>query len=114
MSNKNAPKGNQPKVDLEAVAEWVGLHYGRNFKSEPQEKQDEWLQRYATSHEMQNELAAGEWSVSVRYRTRSGCNEKTYQRINAVSIDEAIELATEMVRRRKGVVSIDGGSVIPV
>ena len=33
------------------VAEWVGLHYGRNFEAEPPEKQAEWIARYQEMHQ---------------------------------------------------------------
>ena len=36
--------------DTDDVAEWVGLHYGRNFAAEPQAKQREWIERYALAH----------------------------------------------------------------
>lgn len=32
--------------DLDAVAEWVGLHHGRNFDREPEVKRREWIERY--------------------------------------------------------------------
>lgn len=34
------------------VAEWVGLHYGRNFDAESSEKKMEWAERYAQAHEL--------------------------------------------------------------
>lgn len=38
------------EIDIDAVAEWVGLHYKRNFDAEPAEKRYEWLQRYVEAH----------------------------------------------------------------
>lgn len=42
----------QPQIDLDDVAEWVGLHYGRNFEREPENKRKEWVERYAEAHEL--------------------------------------------------------------
>jgi len=33
-------------IDLDDVAEWVGLHYGRNFDAEPVSKRHAWILRY--------------------------------------------------------------------
>lgn len=33
-------------LDLDDVAEWVGLHYGRNFDTEPVAARRDWIQRY--------------------------------------------------------------------
>ncbi len=43
-------KSELSEVDLDSVAEWVGLHYGRNFDHEPEEKRKEWIERYIESH----------------------------------------------------------------
>lgn len=40
----------EPPVDLGAVAEWVGLHYGRNFDAESPEQRKDWIQRYIEAH----------------------------------------------------------------
>lgn len=37
-------------ISIDDVAEWVGLHYGRNFESETMAKRSEWLERYAEAH----------------------------------------------------------------
>ena len=40
----------QPPVDMDAVAEWVGLHYQKNFGAESKERRDEWVARYVEMH----------------------------------------------------------------
>lgn len=50
-----AARAEQEDVDLDSVAEWVGLHYGRNFDAEPTEKRMEWLERYLEAHADTNE-----------------------------------------------------------
>lgn len=47
--------GSSTTVDLSEpgdaeVAEWVGLHYARNFDAEPAAKKEEWRQRYREAH----------------------------------------------------------------
>lgn len=37
-------------VDLDDVAEWVGLHYKVNFDAESPAKRNEWIQRYKEAH----------------------------------------------------------------
>lgn len=49
-----------------------------------------------------------EFIINVRYRTNSGCNAKTV-RVMASNIEEAMRLASDRVRRMRGVVKIDGG-----
>jgi len=46
--------------------------------------------------------------VQVRYRTNSGCNT-TNVRVDADDMTAAIAAATDKVRRRRGVIRIDGG-----
>jgi translation initiation factor 1 (eIF-1/SUI1) len=46
--------------------------------------------------------------VHVRYRTNSGCNT-TDVRVDAPTMSEALHIASEKVRRRRGVIRIDGG-----
>jgi len=48
--------------------------------------------------------------VHVRYRTNSGCNT-TDVRVEADDMAAALDLATAKVRRRRGVIRIDGGDV---
>ncbi|WP_256441911.1 hypothetical protein [Cupriavidus sp. AcVe19-6a] len=36
--------------DNDTLAEWVGLHYSRNFDAEPAEKRTEWVDRYMEAH----------------------------------------------------------------
>lgn len=38
-------------IDLEDVAEWVGLHYQRNFEAEPAAARYDWIKRYLESHQ---------------------------------------------------------------
>lgn len=42
-------------IDADQVAEWVGLHYGRNFDAESPEKKQEWVDRFAESHGLSDE-----------------------------------------------------------
>ena len=37
-------------IDLDAVAQWVGLHYGRNFAKDPEKVRRVWVERYAEIH----------------------------------------------------------------
>jgi hypothetical protein len=48
------------------------------------------------------------YSILVRYRTNSGCNAKRVE-VEAESINEALQIASDKVRRMRGVVKIDGG-----
>jgi hypothetical protein len=48
------------------------------------------------------------YSILVRYRTNSGCNARRVE-VEAESIKEALQLASDKVRRMRGVVKIDGG-----
>ena len=50
--------------------------------------------------------------VHVRYRTNSGCNT-TNVRVDADDMPAALALATDKVRRRRGVIHIDGGDCRP-
>lgn len=54
------------------------------------------------------------FSVEVRYRTSSGCNTKLFPCIEAIGFSEAIEIATGRMRKRRGVVKIDGGHAVKV
>jgi len=54
------------------------------------------------------------FSVEVRYRTNSGCNTKLFPCIAADGMSEAIEIATNKMRHRRGVIKIDGGDAIVV
>lgn len=51
------------------------------------------------------------FSVEVRYRTMSGCNTRLIK-VKAGSFSEAIQLASDQVRRRRGVQKIDGGHAV--
>lgn len=55
----------QAQPDIAAVAEWVGLHYGRNFSAEPKDKQDEWIERYQEAH-AEGEAAPGPTQASAQ------------------------------------------------
>lgn len=48
------------------------------------------------------------FEVIVRYRTNSGCNAKRVT-VEADTVYEALQLASDKVRRMRGVVRIDGG-----
>lgn len=54
------------------------------------------------------------FSVSVRYQTTTGCNTKLFPRIKACDFTDAIEIATAKMRKRHGVIKIDGGDVVRV
>lgn len=54
------------------------------------------------------------FSVEVRYRTNSGCNTKLFREIEADGFKEAIDIATNKMRKRRGVVKIDGGDAIAI
>jgi translation initiation factor 1 (eIF-1/SUI1) len=54
------------------------------------------------------------FSVSVRYRTNTGCNTKLFPQIEASDLSEAITIATDKIRGRRGVVKIDGGDAVQV
>jgi hypothetical protein len=47
------------------------------------------------------------YSIEVRYRTNSGCNI-TRVNVDALDIEHAMQLASDKVRRRRGVIRIDG------
>lgn len=49
--------------------------------------------------------------VEVRYRTNSGCNTKTIK-VESQCFTEAIQLATDRVRKCRGVIKIDGGDAV--
>lgn len=48
MNFKCADLVDRKALDLDAIAEWVGLHYGTNFDSSP--TQDDWIERYLEAH----------------------------------------------------------------
>lgn len=64
MANQNN-QSNPSQIDLDDVAEWVGLHYGRNFENESQDKRVEWTARYAEAHGLAKpepqKFATGDW-----------------------------------------------------
>lgn len=49
MANQTK-QSTSPQIDMDDVAEWVGLHYGRNFDHESSAKRQEWVERYAQAH----------------------------------------------------------------
>jgi hypothetical protein len=55
-----------------------------------------------------SEGALRQFTILVRYRTNSGCNAKNVV-VDANSVSEAFKLASDKVRRMRGVVRIDGG-----
>lgn len=50
MTSKTKELAAQYSIDLDDVAEWVGLHYGRDFYTESALKKREWILRYAEIH----------------------------------------------------------------
>lgn len=49
----NAPTSNpviHNEINLDEVAEWVGLHYRVNFSAESPEKRQDWITRYSEAH----------------------------------------------------------------
>jgi len=55
-------------VDADDVAEWVGLHYGKNYDTCTNAEKADWIQRYLESHEETTSDASN--PVSVPKRTR--------------------------------------------
>jgi len=51
--------------------------------------------------------------VTVRYRTNSGVNARDV-RVEAADMIEALALASDHVRRKRGVIRIDGGDCRPL
>lgn len=51
------------------------------------------------------------YCVAVNYRTNTGCNTRNVF-VDAVTPHEALQLASDKVRKRKGVIRIDGGTLI--
>lgn len=49
------------------------------------------------------------YHVVVRYRTSSGCNACDVKVVAPGGVEEALSLACAKVRRRRGVVKVDGG-----
>jgi hypothetical protein len=49
--------------------------------------------------------------VCVDYRTSSGCNKRNVY-VNAPSWDEAFDEACAKVRKRPGVIKVDGGKLL--
>ena len=64
MANQNN-QSNPSQIELDDVAEWVGLHYGRNFENESHDKRVEWTARYAEAHGLAKpepqKFATGDW-----------------------------------------------------
>lgn len=54
------------------------------------------------------------FSVEVRYRTNSGCNTKLFPKVEALGFSEAIQIATDKMRKRRGVIKIDGGDAVQI
>lgn len=50
MTSQTKALAAQYTIDLDDVAEWVGLHYGRGFYTESAPKKREWILRYAEMH----------------------------------------------------------------
>ena len=50
MTSQTKDLAAQYSIDLDDVAEWVGLHYGRGFYTESAPKKREWILRYAEMH----------------------------------------------------------------
>ena len=61
QNNQSIPS----QIELDDVAEWVGLHYGRNFENESHDKRVEWTARYAEAHGLAKpepqKFATGDW-----------------------------------------------------
>lgn len=52
-------------VDIDEVAEWVGLHYGRNFEAEPAAKRSDWIRRYVEANSTAADAEATEGATFV-------------------------------------------------
>lgn len=73
-------------LDIDTVAEWVGLHYGRNFEAESSQKKQEWADRFAEAHEftlfgkgqeiLLKTFAEGEFALILECKTQSELDEK--------------------------------------
>lgn len=50
MTSKTQELATRFRIDLDDVAEWCGLHYGRDFYTESAPKKREWIERYAEIH----------------------------------------------------------------
>ena len=50
MTSKTQELANNFGISLDDVAEWCGLHYGRDFYTESAPKKREWIERYAEMH----------------------------------------------------------------
>ena len=83
-------------IDPDDVAEWVGLHYGRNFEREPLAKQAEWTRRYAQAHGLQQVVANEETSVKDEI-------SKVAASVRELSCPASVE---------NGLLTLDDGSVI--
>jgi len=60
---------NLAAAEHDAIAEWVGQHYGKNFDKEPLAKKADWVERYRKSHAEDDEdetpqprYVHGEWN----------------------------------------------------
>jgi hypothetical protein len=52
-----------------------------------------------------------DYFVTVRYRTNSGCNAKSLN-VTAPDIETALTIASDKVRKMRGVIRIDGGDCV--
>ncbi|TXI80932.1 MAG: hypothetical protein E6Q40_14240 [Cupriavidus sp.] len=46
---------NTEQVDPDDVAEWVGLHYGKDYNAESNGAKAEWIRRYQEAHQQSND-----------------------------------------------------------
>ena len=74
MSKNTVTTTSGIEVDAGDVAEWVGLHYGRNFDADSVQKKQEWVDRFADFHD----LVPGDTVVKLAdgWTLRSGVYEK--------------------------------------
>ncbi|WP_304350044.1 hypothetical protein [Comamonas testosteroni] len=59
MTSKTKDLAAQYGIDLDDVAEWCGLHYGRDLFTESPAKKREWILRYAEMHGLAPQGTAG-------------------------------------------------------
>jgi translation initiation factor 1 (eIF-1/SUI1) len=60
--------------------------------------------------DIRQEATMKRYFVEVRYRTTYTCNASTVE-VEAENMEEAIKIASDKVRKRRGVTRIDGGHV---
>ncbi len=65
---------------------------------------------YCAAVKRADAMLAKPFTVEVRYRTNSGCYSKLVP-VKAFDMTQAIEIACNKVKRQRGVIRIDGGSV---